>query len=276
MIGVDLSGRAGLVTGGTRGLGRAIAAELTRAGAEVYVTHRWGSVDSEELTADFAAAGLRAPTVVECSADDRKATAELMRLIGERGRPLHVMVSNVAYAKVVDDLADLKRNTLELSIAHSAWPVVGLLQAAQEAHGRLPRYLIGISSEGGTRSCHPGYELAGASKAVMETLCRYLAVRVKPHGVRVNVVVAGLLDTASFASTFGEEAARAVRDRAGAMFLDPAGLAGVCLALCSGLMDSMTGQTIVVDEGWSLLSPLTYVTSRSLQSFRFPSEEAIG
>lgn len=276
MVGVDLSGRAALVTGGTRGLGRAVAGELARAGADVYVTHRWGSVEPEELAADFAAAGLRAPAVVECSADDREATAGLMRLIGERGRPLHAIVSNVAYAKVVDGLADLKRSTLDLSLAHSAWPVVGLLQAAQAAHGRLPRYLIGISSEGGTRSCHPGYELAGASKAVMETLCRYLAVRLKPRGVRVNVVVAGLLDTATFASTFGEETARTVRDRAGAMFLDPAGLARVCLALCSGLMDSMTGQSIVVDEGWSLLSPLTYVSSRSLDAYRFPSDEAAG
>ena len=272
MIPVDLSGRAALVTGGTRGLGRAVAAALAGAGADVYVTHRWGSVDEAELRAAFAAAGLAGPTVVECSANDREATRALMRLIGERGRPLHVVVSNVALAKVVGDLSDLRPGSLDLSIAHSAWPVVDLLQAARETHGGLPAYVVGISSEGGTRSCHPGYDLAGASKAVLETLCRYLAVRLKPCGVRVNVVVTGLLDTETFADTFGEDAARAVRGRAGAMFLDPARVARACLALCSGLMDAMTGQAIVVDEGWSLLSPLTYVASPSLDWFRFPAE----
>jgi NAD(P)-dependent dehydrogenase (short-subunit alcohol dehydrogenase family) len=276
VIAVDLSGRSAVVTGGTRGLGRAIAEALARAGADVFVTHRWGSVGEAELLAAFAAAGLAGPTVVECSANDREATRELMRRVAERGRPLHAVVSNVALAKVVGDLSDLRRASLDLSVAHSAWPVVDLLQAAREALGTLPPYVVGISSEGGTRSCHPGYDLAGASKAALETLCRYLAVRLKPCGVRVNVMVAGLLDTPTFADTFGEEAAASVRRRAGAMFLDPARVAAACLALCSGLMDAMTGQAIVVDEGWSLLSPLTYVASPSLDWFRFPGDGEAG
>jgi NAD(P)-dependent dehydrogenase (short-subunit alcohol dehydrogenase family) len=100
-------------------------------------------------------------------------------------------------------------------------------------------------------------------------LCRYLAVRLKPQGVRVNVIVPGPLDTVNFVDTFGDETVQAIRERAPGMLLDPRGVARACLALCSGLMDSVSGQVIAVDEAWSLISPITYVAGH-LDGFRFP------
>ncbi len=266
-----LQGAVVLITGGTRGLGKAIGIEFARAGARVYLTHRWGSVDEEELAAEFRTLGLPVPRIVEADAGDPEATRELMALLQAEVGRLDVVISNVAFAKVVRDLEDLKRNAFELSLRYSAWPVVDLVQAAHQAFGRYPRYVIGISSGGG-EVCFDGYDLAGAAKAVLETLCRYLAFRLKRYGVRVNVVRPGLLDTASARATFGDETVEAIQSRLGTWLLDPRQVARVCVALCSGWMDAVTGQVIVVDEGWSLVSPIAYLTGRGLPG-GFPEEE---
>lgn len=263
MIAVTLQGSTVVVTGGTRGLGKAIGMEFARAGATVFLTHRWGTVGEGELHAEFAAAGLPHPHVVESDASDPKAVRELMGLVRGRTGRLDVVVSNVAFAKVVNELSDLRKNALDLSLAYSAWPVVDYVQAAREVLGRFPRYVLGISSDG-PEVCHPGYDIAGASKAVLETLCRYLAVRLRPEGVRVNAVRPGLLDTASSRATAGDAALDAVKQKAGGAVQDPRGVARACVALCSGLMDSVTGQVLVVDEGWSLVDPLSFLTGAAL------------
>ena len=265
-----LAGSTALVTGGTRGLGRAIGLEMARAGAAVFLTHRWGSASEAEVAAEFTAAGVAAPHVIESDVSDRKAVIELMRTIEQRTGRLDVVVSNVAFAKIVKEMSDLKKSALDLSLAYSAWPLVDHVQAAREVFGRFPRYVIAISSDG-PDVCHPGYDLAGASKAVLETLCRYLALRLRPEGVRVNAVRPGLLDTASSRATAGDAAIDAVKERVPAAVQDPGGVARACVALCSGLMDSVTGQVLVVDEGWSLVDPLALVTGRAIPG-AFPDE----
>lgn len=253
-----LRGRVVLVTGGTQGLGRAIGLEFARVGAHVVLTHRWGSADEGELREEFRREGGPPPWVVESDASDLEATRELMAGIAGRHGRLDVVVSNVAFAKIAGGLEDLKRNALDISLRYSAWPVVDLVQASREVLGRYPRYVIGVSSDGG-EVCHPGYDLAGAAKAVLESLCRYLAVRLRPEGVRVNAIRPGFMDTASSRAILGEAAVEALA-RGTPLLLDPRQVARTCVALCSGLMDAVTGQVLVVDEGWSLVSPTAYLS----------------
>jgi NAD(P)-dependent dehydrogenase (short-subunit alcohol dehydrogenase family) len=260
---MDLQAKIVLVTGGTRGLGKAIGMEFARAGANVFLTHRWDSVDQDELRGEFQAAGLPEPAIVESDAADPQAARELMALIQARVGSLDVVISNVAFSKVVHELGDLKKSALDLSLAYSAWPLVDLAQASHEVFGAFPRYLLGVSSDG-AEICHKGYDLAGASKAVVETLCRYLALRLRPYGVRVNAVRPGFIDTASSRATFGAEVIEQASARVPGLFLDPHPIARVCVALCSGWMDAVTGQVIVADEGWSLVSPIAYLTGCGL------------
>jgi NAD(P)-dependent dehydrogenase (short-subunit alcohol dehydrogenase family) len=250
-----------LVTGGTRGLGKAIGLEFARVGATVFLTYHWGSVDEEELRGEFEALGLAAPHVVESDASDPEECRELMKMIGEKVGRIDVIVSNVAFAKVINEISDLKKSTLDLSLSYSAWPLVDLIQASKEVLGSYPRYAIGVSS-GGADVCYEGYDLVGASKAVLETLCRYLSLRLKRHGVRVNAIRPGLLDTASSRATFGEDVVQSITKQMGDLFLNPQSVARACVALCSGWLDSMTGQVLVVDEGWSLVSPITLLTGQ--------------
>ena len=274
MITIDLRDTTVIVSGGTRGLGKAIGLEFGRAGAKVVLTHRWGSTGEAELLAEFQQQRARQPSIIECDASDQAATRELIAAVVQETGSVDVVVSNVAFAKVVDEIADMKRRSFELSLAYSAWPVVDLVQAAQEVSGRYPRYVLGISSNG-NEICHPGYDLAGASKAVLETLCRYLAIRLKQQGVRVNAIRPGFLDTQSSHATFADAAMETARERVEGFFLDPRVVAQACVALCSGLLDGVTGQVIAVDEGWSLVSPLAFLTGQGLPG-AFPDAEANG
>jgi NAD(P)-dependent dehydrogenase (short-subunit alcohol dehydrogenase family) len=256
---IDFRDAAVLVTGGTRGVGKAIGKEFGRAGATVVLTHRWGSVSDEELAQEFRAEDLPAPVIVQSDASDPAATRALMADIAALKVPLRAIVSNVAFAKTVDSLTDLKRGSLELSLRYSTWPVFELPEAARAALGYYPRYLVAVSTDGGS-VCHPRYDVAGVAKAALETLSRYLALHLRPEGVRVNVLRPGLVDTVTARATFGD----AIVDRSQAGQLDvalpPRAVARACVALCSGLMDSVTGQVITVDEGASLMSPITYAT----------------
>ncbi len=252
-----------IVTGGTRGLGKAIGLEFARAGAQVFLTHRWDSADQDQLRAEFRAQGYLEPYIVESDAGDADATRALMSFVRDHTGSLDVIVSNVAFSKIVHDLDDLKKNALDLSLSYSAWPLVELVKAARDVFGDFPRYVIAISSDGAD-VCHEGYDLAGVSKAVLETLCRYLALRLKPHGVRVNAVRPGFLDTQSSRATFGDDTVDIAEKQVNGLFIDPSSVARVCVALCSGLMDAVTGQVLVADEGWSLVSPISYLTGRGV------------
>jgi NAD(P)-dependent dehydrogenase (short-subunit alcohol dehydrogenase family) len=263
MIASKLRDRNILVTGGTRGIGKAIGLEFASVGANVFLTHRWGSVSDSEVAAEFEERGLPPPCIIESDAGDPEAARSLMGVIKQKAGALDAIVSNVAVSKAVNDLDDLKRSSLELSLNYSAWPIVDLIQASQEVIGQFPRHVVAISSFG-PEICLDRYDLVGISKAVLETLCRYLALRLKPYGVRVNAIRPGFLDTASSRSIFGGDVIDAVSDRVGAMLIDPQGVARVCVALCSGWMNAVTGQVITVDEGWSLVSPFAYITGRGL------------
>jgi NAD(P)-dependent dehydrogenase (short-subunit alcohol dehydrogenase family) len=265
---MDFRGKSVLITGGTRGLGKAIGLEFGLAGATVFLTHRWGSADEAALVAEFTTQGLAAPYIIESDVADEDAIYSLMKTIQHTCGRLDMLVSNVAFSKVIHDLTDLKQNALMLSLGYSAWPLVELIQATHEVLGAYPRYVVAISSDG-SEVCHDGYDLAGASKAVLETLCRYLALRLKRYGVRVNALRPGFLDTASSRATFGDERIEAAKEKVEGLFLDPNHVATSCVALCCGLLDAVTGQVLVVDEGWSLVSPISFLTGQGLPG-QFP------
>lgn len=252
-----LQSQVALVTGGTRGLGRAIGLELAREGARVVLTHRWGSADEDELVSAFQSAGAAAPRVLESDASDPDATAALMADIREHHGRLDVVVSNVAFAKVAHELDELKRSSFELSLRYSAWPVVDLVQTAIAVFGAPPRRVIAVSSLGAD-VCPDGYDIAGSAKAAMEMLCRYLALRLAPMGSTVNVLRTGYLDTASSRATFGDAKMEALAARG--LLLDPALAARACVALCSSWMDGVTGQVLNADGGASLRDPIHYIS----------------
>ena len=252
----DFRGKAVLVTGGTAGIGLATALAFAARGAECTLTYRFGSADEDEVKARFAALGAPAPVLVQADAAKHEDTDALLAGMRERHRSVEALISNVSAAMIVNGFEDYDQRGLHQSIDQSAWPMVEYTRRIRKVFGRYPRYVVGMSSTG-PDSFSVGYDFVAASKAVMETLCRYMNYRLFDEDVRINVIRSRSVRTASFDATFGEgfaEFARGfTRER---HFLPPEEVAEAALALCSGMMDGVSGQVITIDRGTTFFDNL--------------------
>jgi enoyl-[acyl-carrier protein] reductase III len=249
-----LDGKLALVTGGGRGIGRAIVLELARQGADVlvnYVRHP----DAAAQTAEAARAlGVSADTLRGNVADE----AHIERLFGDvraRFGYLDILINNSA--------SGVNKAAAEVTAHHWDWTLnVNARGAWLCARAALPLMqtrgggaIVSISSLGG-RLVMRDYFLVGVSKAALEAVTRYLAVEFAPHAVRVNAVAGGLVDTDALKSfSWGSQVIEnTVRRTPAGRMVEPADIAQVVGFLCSPASTMIRGQTIVVDGGFSLLA----------------------
>jgi enoyl-[acyl-carrier protein] reductase III len=250
----DLEGKLALVTGGGRGIGRAIVLELARRGADVlinYVRHP----DAAQTTADEARTLGVTAEPIRANVADEKNIDELFTRVRERYGYLDLLINNSA--------SGVNRPATELTTHHWDWTLnVNARGAWLCARAALPLMqahdggaIVNISSLGANRVMRD-YFLVGVSKAALEAVTRYLAVEFAPHGVCVNAVSGGLVETDALKSfAWGPQVIKDTigRTPAGRM-VGPDELARVVAFLCTPAASMIRGQTIVVDGGFSLLA----------------------
>jgi enoyl-[acyl-carrier protein] reductase III len=250
----DLTGKLALVTGGGRGIGRAIVLELARRGADVlinYVRHP----DAAQATADEARSlGVRAEPI-RANVADEKHIDELFAQVRERYGYLDLLINNSA--------SGVNRPATELTTHHWDWTLnVNARGAWLCARAALPLMqahdggaIVNISSLGANRVMRD-YFLVGVSKAALEAVTRYLAVEFAPHGVCVNAVSGGLVETDALKSfAWGPQVIEdTIRRTPAGRMVEPDELARVVAFLCTPAASMIRGQTIVVDGGFSLLA----------------------
>ena len=246
----DFHGKSVLITGGTKGIGLATALAFGKQGARCTLTHKWGSVDESEICRAFEAAGAPAPDIVCADVREDTDTAELMKRMRDRCDRIEVFVSGAAFAQIVHSVDEYSRRSLVQSLEYTTWPLVSYLQAIKKTFGRYPRYTLGMSS-GGPDDFHAYYDVVAACKAALEALSRYLAYRLSEEDARVNVVRARFARTESLWATAGGEFGPFVDRYDPSLFIEVHEVANAVLALCSGLMDAVNGQVIMVDRGTS-------------------------
>ena len=252
----DYRGKAVLITGGTMGIGLATGHSFGRQGADVYLTHRWGTADESEVRAKFQEAGCSEPHILEADVGHDDDTDALLGEIKKKHERLEAFISNVSVAHVTRGLEDYDKKSLFRSIDYSTWPMVAYTKKAKEVFGKYPRYVIGLSS-GGPDAFYKNYDFVAASKAVMETLCRYMNYRLFDEDIRINVVRSRLVRTESLRATFGRDFEEfAERFNMKRQFISCEEVADAILALCSGLMDGVSGQVLMVDRGTSFFDTL--------------------
>ena len=245
----DLREETVLITGGTMGIGLATALAFASRGAHCVLTYKWGTADEDAVREEFVRRGAREPDIVRADVANAEDTTALMDRLRATTPGVGVFVSNVSAALVTPDLKDYSPKALFRSIEYSAWPMYEYTARLHATFGTYPRYIIGLSSTGVDRYSR-GYDFMAASKAVMETLCRYLSYRLETAGVRVNIVRSCNVKTLALEDTFGREfrtfASRFTRPEHS---VDPAEVGNTILALASGMLDGVSGQIITVDRG---------------------------
>jgi 3-oxoacyl-[acyl-carrier protein] reductase len=174
-------------------------------------------------------------------------TAALFTTLRKRCAGLDVFISNVAAAPPVKRFEDYEKRALHWSIDATVWPMFAYLRRAREVFGTYPRHVVGLSSAG-AEQLGPNYDFVAGCKSLLETLARYAACRLP--GVNVNIVRGGVVPTESLRALVGP-GFREFAERWGLarQFMAPEEIAGVILALCSGLLDGVNGQVLTVDRG---------------------------
>jgi enoyl-[acyl-carrier-protein] reductase (NADH) len=252
----DLHGKGVLITGGTMGIGLATALAFAQQGAHCIMTYKWGTAKLEEVFSKFREQNLPAPDIIEADAGHDEDTDALLQRLRQRHDHIEAFISNVSVGEIVQDLTGYKLRSLQTTIGYSAWPMVEYPQKIKQIFGRYPRYIVGLSS-GGPDHFYKNYDFIAASKAVMETLCRYMNYRLFDEDVRINVVRSRLVRTESLRATFGRDFEEfAERFNMKRQFITCEEVANVVLALCSGLMDGVSGQVLMVDRGTTFFDNL--------------------
>jgi enoyl-[acyl-carrier protein] reductase III len=244
-------GKVALVTGGGRGIGRAIALRLAQSGADLVVNYLRNSEAAEQTAAEARALGVRAEALRGHVGEPEKVT-QLFDEVRQRFGALDILVNNAASGVI--------RPALELEPRHWDWSVninargawLCAKQAVPLMEGRGGR-IVNISSLGSGRVL-TDYLAVGVSKAALESLTRYLAVELAPLDIAVNAVAGGLVETDALRYFDHRETMLAdarARTPAGRM-VEPADIANAVAFLCTPDANMIRGQVIVVDGGYSL------------------------
>ena len=250
MVKIDMSGSSVLITGGTRGIGRAAALAFAAAGARLFLTYKWGSADTDELVSEFEKTGSPPPTLIQADASVEEDTESLMKKIASLTDRLDVFISNVGFALRTQTLEQYKKRSLFKTLEYSTWPLIDYTRRIKEHTGQYPRYIIGVSSDGPDHY-YRGYDFVAASKALLEFFSRYLSVHLADEDCRVNVIRFGTVATESFQAVFGDDFFDFLKDSGvpESRILTPEDCGKAILAMCSGLLDAVNGQIISVDHG---------------------------
>ena len=242
----DFAGAAVLVTGGSRGIGRAIALRFAQHGAATVAIGYLRNDKAAEATADEIRALGAEPVLVRGNVSSERVLREVAEL-----PPLTALIHNAATG-VIRPALEAQEKHWDWTMTANARALLSLTQAAAPKHaaGQLDRRLSSL----GSQRTMENYVLVGTSKAALEALVRYLAVELSPRGIRVNAVSGGVVDTGALEHFPNrDEMLEMARSRTPAGRMVTADdLAGVVEFLCTPDADMIRGQTIVVDGGFSL------------------------
>ena len=242
--------KVALVTGGSRGIGKAISLHLAKMGVDIAFNYFRHHKEALQTQKDILAEGVKC-LPIKAHLGDRSKIKEIFNLIEETFGKLDILINNAA--------SGVQRPALELESKHWDWTMGINAKApwlcAQEATKLMKDggKIINITSLG-SQKVLPYYFSVGVSKASLEAITRYLAVELGPLGIAVNGVSAGYIETQALDHFPNKDSmvASARQIETANRPLEPKDVAEVVKFLCSDEAEMIRGQILVVDGGQSL------------------------
>jgi enoyl-[acyl-carrier protein] reductase III len=247
-----LKGKIALITGGSRGIGRAITLRLSSEGADVIINFFRKRNTAESTAEDARSKGVTAHIITANRAEPEKIDRMFAEIEGRFGR-LDILVNNAA-SGVARSALDLKADAWDWTMNVNARAALLCSQRAA-ALMKDGGAIVNISSLG-SRLVMPIYTAVGVSKAALEALTRYLAIELADRGIRVNAVSAAAVETEAlklYTSDPDIPRPMVTSTPAGRM-VQPEDVADAVVYLCSDGAEMIRGQTIIIDGGLSLTS----------------------
>ena len=247
----DLSGKVAIVTGGSRGIGRAIALGLASHGADVVVASR-KQADLDIVAAEIRALGRKAAAIATHMRNKEDIDRLVEQTLDQFGK-IDILVNNAGTNPYFG---------LLMNIEESAWDQIMtvnlkgyFLMAQAVARGMIEQgsgSIINVSSAGGRRAS-PGLGAYSISKAGDIMLTQVLAQELGQHGIRVNAIAPGIVQTKFAKALWSNEQIleASLRMTPLGRIGQPEEMAGVCVWLASEASSFVTGQTIILDGGQS-------------------------
>jgi len=246
----DLQDRVALITGGSRGIGRAIALRLAEQGADVVVNYVRHKKDAIKTAEEVEKTGRKCLTV-KANVAKLGDVEKMFEAVKDEFGHLDILVSNAA--------SGVLKPALELTERHWNWAMDinarALLTLVQQGLPLMKKgaRVIAVSSLGSIRAIE-NYTTVGASKAALESLVRHLAVELGSRGINVNTVSAGAVDTDALKHFPNRDQilVEALKRTPLGRLTTPEDVADVALFLCSNLSKMIQGQVITVDGGYAI------------------------
>jgi len=251
----ELVGKKALITGASRGIGRATAIRLAKAGAEVAINFVSNEPAARAVAAEIFALGGKA-ILIKADVSEETDVRQMFTDLEERWGNLDILVSNAASGGFRPLMAATARN-FDAAMHTNVRALMLLVQSAMPMFLKSTgnRKVVALSSHGSHRALDD-YALIGASKAAIESLCRHMALEFGPQGINFNCLLAGLVLTDSTKGISDVEQAHQESNARmlvgeGRVLL-PIDVADVIHFLVSPASDLIQGQVITVDGGMSL------------------------
>lgn len=245
----DLSGKTALITGSSRGIGRAIAEAMARLGAKVVISSR--KAEACETVAEAVRQAGGAATAIACNVGDKSQLEALVAQARAAFGGIDILVNNVGANPTLGPLIELSDEAFDRVFANNVKSALQLSRLVLPGMAaRRDGAVIFISSIAALRAS-AGINAYGAAKAALMQLARGLAAEWGAHNIRINCIAPGLIKT-DFARALWEDEAlarRRIAETPLGRLGEPADIAGAAVLLASPAGSFITGQTIVIDGG---------------------------